>query len=95
MGSFVIMPKKYKEKEFNRHAKIAAKQMTRPRLACATEVQVLLTCMKKHGFDGLNTKCQRDAKKLSTCISSLGSEKKQKDTLNYHLQRLSRFMKRR
>ena len=51
--------------------------------------------LQKHGFDGSSAQCMKDAKRLSTCMASLGNEKKQKDTLNYHLQRLSRIMKRR
>ena len=89
------MPKKYREKEYNRHAKIAAKQVNRPQLRCAQEVQVLLTCMKKYGYDALSSKCQKDARRLTQCVASLGNEKKQKDTLNYHLQRLSKIMKKR
>ena len=87
------MPKHYREKEYNRHAKIAAKQVNRAHLGCAQEVQVLLTCMKKHGYDALSAKCQKDARRLTQCVASLGNDKKQKDTLNYHLQRLSKIMK--
>ena len=69
--------------------------MNRPQLACAQEVQMLITCMKKNGYDALSSQCQKDAKKLSACVLGLKDDKKQKDTLNYHLQRLSKVMKRR
>ena len=87
------MPKAYREKEYNRHTRIAAKQVNRAQLGCAQEVQVLLTCMKKHGYDALSSQCMKDARRLTQCVASLGNEKKQKDTLNYHLQRLSKIMK--
>ncbi len=123
---------------------LSARSLNRPHLACAQEVQTLLTCMKvrpavnppcvrdghpfsdlkermnerltrllsrslarsffsffchrlaqKHGFDASSAQCMKDAKRLSTCMASIGNERKQKDSLHYHLQRLSRIMKRR
>lgn len=72
--------------------KINPKKSRRRNLACYTEFLSVISCFKRTNLD--DSKCRGEIKMLNECMSAATEKKKaHKSSLNFHLQRLSRAMK--
>ena len=69
------------------------RKLTRKTLTCAEEMTALLTCFKMCDF-GNDTRCAGEKRALNDCLTLHASRPKQKQTINFHLQRLARLAKR-
>ncbi|BBN11600.1 hypothetical protein MPTK1_5g13260 [Marchantia polymorpha subsp. ruderalis] len=61
---------------------------TRP---CLSEMLNFLACLKKANFN--DDGCMQEKKALQTCMDLQAKSGKSHNTINYHLQRISRMMK--
>jgi hypothetical protein len=69
------------------------RKLTRKTLTCAEEMTALLTCFKMCDF-GNDTRCAGEKRALNDCLTLHATRPKQKQTINFHLQRLARLAKR-
>ncbi|KAL3692846.1 hypothetical protein R1sor_006497 [Riccia sorocarpa] len=58
---------------------------------CLSEMLTFLACMKKSNFN--DDGCMQEKKALQNCMDLQAKQGKQHNTINYHLQRISRMMK--
>jgi len=61
---------------------------------CVEELAAFFQCMQTHGAD-VNAHCAKEKKALSDCASAAAAVQKKRSTVNYHLQRLARNLKKR
>jgi len=61
---------------------------------CIDELGAFFQCMQTHGAD-VNAHCAKERKALSDCASAAANVQKKRSTVNYHLQRLARNLKKR
>lgn len=73
--------------------KVNTKQMSRKQLACYEELHAFLTCLGRSGTS-VDTNCMPQIAALTACADAAAKQQKAGSTLNYHLQRLSKFMRR-
>ncbi|KAL4519471.1 hypothetical protein Ndes2526B_g01935 [Nannochloris sp. 'desiccata'] len=60
--------------------------------ACGEELQSFFACLAKSGQD-FDDKCIKERKALTACATAAARRPKVVNTINYHLQRISRLMK--
>mmetsp|Transcript_38370 Transcript_38370/g.91008 ORF Transcript_38370/g.91008 Transcript_38370/m.91008 type:complete len:86 (+) Transcript_38370:78-335(+) len=60
---------------------------------CYRELTRFFECMQKSNFD-VDTKCARESADLMACSEAAVKKPKVKSTMNYHLQRLARVLRR-
>lgn len=59
---------------------------------CADEMTAFFTCMVK--FTDIEEKCMAEKRALTNCATAAAKKGKVTNTLNYHLQRISRMIRR-
>jgi hypothetical protein len=68
------------------------RKLARRTLICGDEMMMLLACFKKCNFE--DAKCMGEKKALDACLAFQARQPKSSNTINHHLQRLSRLAKR-
>ncbi|CAM6076318.1 unnamed protein product [Sphagnum tenellum] len=73
--------------------RVNPKNLTRRTMPCFQEMLIFLSCLQKFNYD--DDKVVNEKNALNKCMETPGSAKqgKQHNTINYHLQRISRMMK--
>eukprot|EP00890_Picochlorum_soloecismus_P002688 jgi/Picsp_1/341/NSC_00340-R1_mitochondrial ribosomal protein subunit mrp10 len=66
----------------------------RGNVQCAEELQQFFVCMTKSGGSNINTVCSKEIQALRSCAAAAARAPKAVNTINYHLQRIARMMKR-
>ncbi|WPT13444.1 37S ribosomal protein mrp10 [Picochlorum sp. SENEW3] len=59
---------------------------------CGEELQQFFTCMAKAGSD-VNSACAKEIASLRMCAATAAKKPRVINTINYHLQRISRLMR--
>lgn len=60
-------------------------------LPCFQEMQLFMSCIKGHSFD--MGPCRQAVEALNACMDNQASKGKRRSTINYHLQRIARQMR--
>ena len=60
-------------------------------LPCFNEMLSLMTCFKKNSFE--DAKCQAEVRLLNACMAAQAKKPRETNTINFHLQRLSKAAK--
>lgn len=78
-----------------RPLKVNTKKLTsaQSKLVCMAELTAFFSCMSRFRFD-IDGNCDKEKEALSKCAAEAAKKTKQRNTTNYHLQRLSRALKR-
>jgi hypothetical protein len=72
---------------------INTKKLRNRKITCMDEMTALLACFKKCNFED-DARCAGEKRALDACLSFAAKQPKKANTINYHLQRLSRMAKR-
>ncbi|CAK0780648.1 hypothetical protein CVIRNUC_005125 [Coccomyxa viridis] len=78
-----------------RPLKINTKRLSRAqsKLECAGEISAFFSCMTRFKFQ-IDGTCDKEKEALERCAADAAKKTKQRNTINYHLQRLGRALKR-
>ncbi|KAH9555668.1 hypothetical protein CY35_08G126900 [Sphagnum magellanicum] len=71
--------------------RVNPKHLTRRTMPCFQEMLVFLSCLHKFNYD--DDKVVKEKNALNICMDVQAKQGKQHNTINYHLQRISRTMK--
>ncbi|GJP38332.1 hypothetical protein CLOM_g22785 [Closterium sp. NIES-68] len=64
----------------------------RKTLPCFVEMMAFMSCIKENAFD--TTPCQKHLSALDACMDTQKSKGKTRNTINFHLQRIAKSMRR-
>ncbi|CAL5221551.1 g3764 [Coccomyxa viridis] len=78
-----------------RPLKVNTKKLTRAqhKMECMGELTAFFSCMTRYRFQ-IDGTCDKEKDALAKCAAEAAKQTKQRNTTNYHLQRLSRALKR-
>lgn len=72
---------------------INTKKMRNKKISCMEEMNALLACFKRCNFED-DARCAGERRSLDACLNFAAKQPKAKNTINFHLQRLSRMARR-
>ncbi|KAK9828872.1 hypothetical protein WJX72_002509 [[Myrmecia] bisecta] len=73
--------------------KVNTKKMSRnKKVECFEEMQALFACMTRYSGTDFEAGCATQRSALTTCAEAAARKPKVKNTINYHLQRLSKHL---
>ena len=68
---------------------VNTKKLRGKKISCMEEMTALLACFKKCNFED-DARCAGERRALDSCLNLAAKQPKKANTINYHLQRLSR-----
>mmetsp|Transcript_22670 Transcript_22670/g.40388 ORF Transcript_22670/g.40388 Transcript_22670/m.40388 type:complete len:88 (-) Transcript_22670:164-427(-) len=85
---------KYKKPRAQEIKEIPGMAGRQSQMECYSELNAFMECLGKSNFE-VDSKCAKESSALMACAQAAGQKQKTKSTMNYHLQRLARLVKRR
>lgn len=74
--------------------KINVKKLEYKGLECFEEMSAMFACMSKVGLTNFDDGCKAERMAISECAELMAKRGKRRSSINFHLQRLSRALRR-